>query len=221
MRMESLEKKLEYLKAVPELYDFTVKNCFIAGGAVRDVNRGVAPKDYDLFFRTDAAIAEFKQKFSHFCVETGLGNYNWGEFQFITLYSGTPQEVIETFDWNVNQHFYEFGKLNVRFPFLSQVGGYTTEVYLRFNPNARTPLQALMRIPEMIEKGFKIQKEEFLFALTFCSQVCPLTTGTDFTQHFEAISSGGSFLGSAAAEGAVQRASEEAQKHSPLAKALK
>lgn len=210
--MKSLDIKIKELSYIDGLYEFVLENCFIAGGAVRDTLRGKEPKDYDLFFRTEVAKEVFIARFSKHFSETGLGNFNYGKFQFITLYTGTPQEVVSTFDWNVNMVFYEFGSRGVY---------QHTINTLHFNVNARKPLSALLRLPYLIEKGFKIEGKELMFLVSFISQVTNLKAGSDLSEQFEFMSSGGTYVDSASAERAVSRASEEAVKHSPLYKAMK
>lgn len=213
--MKKLDDKILELKKVPGLYEFTTENCFLAGGAVRDTIRGVKPKDYDLFFYTEEGKSQFVQNFSRYCNETGLKNFNYNDFQFITLMTGEPQKVVDTFDWNVNQCYYEL----LKNPFRNW-GGTLSDNYLRFNVKARKPLSAYLRLPEMLAKGFVIEKEELVFLLSFLAQTAPIRGGADLSEEFEFLSSGGGFISSNKAEAAVNRASEEARKHSPLYKIL-
>jgi hypothetical protein len=210
-----LDTKIQELREIPGLYEFVLKNCFIAGGAVRDAIRDVKPKDYDIFFRTEEAKEEFIQIFSKRFTETSIGNFNYKDFQFITLYTGTPQQVVDTFDWNVNQEYYEFGKNNPKY--LSRI----REKYLTLNTNCRKPLSAFLRLPDMLKKGYEIEKEELLYVLSFISQVSAVRGDVDLSKEFEFVSSGGGFIGSDKAERAVKRATQEAVKHSPLYKVMK
>lgn len=210
--MKHLDDKALELKKIDGLYEFVIENCFFAGGAVRDVARGESPRDYDMFFRTEEAKEKFINQFSIKCEETSIGNFNYKDFQFITLYTGTPTAVTKTFDWDVNMQWYDFTH--------KQTLETTGKVYLRFNVNARKPLSAFLRLPDMLSKGYKIEKEEMLFVLFFIAQTCPVRAGADLSSHFEFMSSGGGFIGSKKAESAVLRASEEAIKRSPLYKIL-
>lgn len=158
--MSTLELKLNTLKKIPDLYEFTLENCFIAGGAARDTIRSTPPKDYDMFFLSDSAKDEFIRKFGNHCTVTGFGNYNWDEFQFITLVTGSPESVTDTFDWNVNQVWFNLKA--------KRFGGHlSTSNYLMFNCKSRTPLSAIMRLPMLIKKGYVIEPKELLFAYTF------------------------------------------------------
>lgn len=210
--MKIIEEKFTELKAVPDLYEFVLENCFLAGGAVRDVILNVTPKDWDVFFRTEEAKDEFIQRFTRKMEETGIGNFNYKDFQFITLYTGSPSHVTNKFDWNVNQQFYEFGK--------SMGRGYFIPKELRLNTDCEKPLAAYLRLPDMISKGFTISKEELMFTIAFISA---RTNFENLDNEFEWISSGGGFIGAHAATNAVQRAKADAKhpRHSKLAKALK
>lgn len=172
--MKKIMDAMEDLKTVPGLYDFVMANCFIAGGAVRDCVRGVDPKDYDLFFRNDWAKNHFIQNFASATTQTHLGNYNFQvnhTIQFITLKTGTPEQIIDKFDWNVNQQFYEFNNPTSK----RGLFHYTTE-YLRFNCDCDYPLSAILRLPYLLEKGFKIEPSEFAFALAFVSNLGVLSS---------------------------------------------
>lgn len=213
--VKEIDAKIQQLAEIPGLYQFILDNCFVAGGAVRDIARNVKPKDWDIFFRTEEAKDEFIVRFGKYCTKTGIGNFNYQDFQFITLYTGTPEEVIGQFDWNVNQRYYEFGtsdKSYYKYPSSSQP--------LRFNCKARKPLSAYLRLPDMLAKGYTIEQEELMFLLSFLAQTAPVRGGCDLSNEFEFMSSGGGYIGASKAEKAIERASEEAKKQSPLYKLL-
>jgi hypothetical protein len=212
----NLDEKTKDLKAVPGLYEFAMENCFIAGGAVRDSRRGVQPKDYDLFFRSDASRDEFIETFGKLMEITGIGNYNYNDFQFITLYTGSPLSVISKFDWNVNMMYHEFN--NNKLYRSTYVPGE-----LKLNVDCEKPLSAYLRLPDMINKGFKISKEELMFTLAFIGQRVNLKNLDNLDKEFEWVSAGGGMVGAGAARKAVERALEDAKhpRHSKLAKALK
>lgn len=211
--MKELDKKILELKRVPGLYNFTLENCFIAGGAVRDTIRGVKPKDYDLFFRDEESKDEFIQKFGNSMKITGIGNYNYKDFQFITLYTGSPRAVINRFDWNVNQYFYEFGNVERRM-------GRFCPKELKLNTNCEKPLSAYLRLPDMLSKGFTITKEELMFTLSYINN---RVNFDNLDNEFEWVSDNGGAIGSKAAKNAIERAKKDAKhpRHSKLVKALK
>lgn len=208
--MNSILTKMKELKKIPDLYEFVMENAFLAGGAVRDLTRGQKPKDYDIFFKTKKAKDEFVKNFSKHMKETGIGNYNWHDFQFITIRHGTPQEVTDTFDWNVNQVFFDFDG--------SYLGGERFGgIVLRINTKCDKPLSALLRLPYLLKKGFTIDEKELLFALTFTSTVVNLRSTEAVEDQLEFMSSGG---GSTCLGDTVERAVQAALEKSPLNKAL-
>lgn len=206
----NIDKKLKELKKIPDLYQFVMENAFLAGGAVRDITRGQKPKDYDIFFKTKIAKEEFVKRFSKHMKETGIGNYNWYDFQFITIRYGTPEEVTDTFDWNVNKVFYDFNR--------SRLGGNMFGGNeLTLNTKSDKPLSALLRLPYLLKKGFTIDEKELLFALTFTSTVVNLRSTEAVEEQHEFMSNGGgeTYLGDT-----VERAVQAALEKSPLNKAL-
>lgn len=203
--------KIKELQRVPGLYDFVLANCFLAGGAVRDTIRQQKPKDWDIFFKTEAAKNEFVSRFSDGMDQTGFGNLNYYDFQFITLDTGTPEKVIGNFDWDVNQVYFDFAT--------NRLGGnVSSNNYLRLNTEARTPLSAIMRLPHLLSKGFLIEQKELLFAYTFVSLKVNLASPTAVQAQNSFISNGG-FPLSGVTE-TTERAVKAALKSSPLMKAL-
>jgi hypothetical protein len=219
--MKKIMDKMELLKKVPDLYDFTLNHCFVAGGAIRDINRSVEPKDYDLFFRTKEAIDEFKTKFSKYMEETGLGNFNYGkDIQFITINYGTPEKVVGEFDWNVNQVYYEFNRLTsykLVSRFIAMFRSNDTE--LVFNINSSYPLSAFLRLPYMIQKGFTISPKEFAFVTAYISARGFLNSEEEMKKQMSIVPSSESSKFNI--EGTVQRAQALAIKKSPLMNSLK
>ncbi len=202
------------LKEVPDLYEFSQEHCFLAGGAVRDVVREREPKDWDIFFKSEAAKDEFISRFGRKMELTGFGNYNWKKFQFITMETGSPTKVTGTFDWTVNMVYFDFA--------LGQFGGNTHHNnFLNINTKARTPLSAIMRLPYLLEKGFLIDQKELLFAYTFVSVSVDLKCPEAVNNQYNFISGNG---GNSAIEGTTKRAVDTALKEiiakSPLQRAL-
>jgi hypothetical protein len=214
--MKKIMDKMLELKAIPGLYEFTMENCFIAGGAVRDVNRNVEPKDYDLFFRTDKGIEEFKAKFSERMEETGLGNFNYSDFQFITLSSGTPAQVVSKFDWDVNMQYYVFGETHAKsLSYINHAGEHS----LVFNVNSSYPLSAFLRLPQMLKKGYHIMPKELSFITAFLAAKGVFNSGEEAQGHLNIVPS--QSMSQYSIGGAVDRGRQAAIADSPLMKALK
>lgn len=135
---------------------------------------------------------------------TGIGNYNFKDFQFITIRFGSPKQVIDTFDWNVNMGFVDFKTHLVN-------NAECKARYLRLNVNAEKPLSALLRLPRMLKKGFEIEEKELLFTVSFISSVVNLKSSKGIEDQYEFISSGGSK--SYVAFETAGRATKEAEKY--------
>jgi hypothetical protein len=210
-----IEVKMRELQKIPGLFEFVMEHAFLAGGAVRDLARNKTPKDWDIFFKSEDAKNEFVKRFSSGMVETGIGNFNYANFQFITIRWGTPEEVINTFDWNVNMLYYDFLRERAR---NGAVWGFYDGVYLKINTNAEKPLASLLRLPYLIEKGFRIEQDELLFALSFVSKAVNLQSSESVMDQAEFMSACGGPTGKI--DDTIKRASEAAIKHSPLYKAM-
>jgi hypothetical protein len=173
---KALREKILTLNNKNGLHDFLNKNCFIAGGAVRDLLRDKTPKDYDIFFKSQEAVEEFKAKYLSDLLslggyETSIGNYNHFDFQFITLSVGQPEDVIRQFDWNVNMVYFDLS-----------VDKILPKEYDRFNNNLSLNLDcikvwsAMERLPYFISKGFDIDTYNMAGALTRFSMIGPVTS---------------------------------------------
>lgn len=209
-----VEGKLEDLKKVPMLYDFVMENCYLAGGAVRDINMNRAPKDYDIYFYTKDAVTEFGNRFGkNGMEETPLGNFNYKDFQFITVQCGNPILVTGTFDWNVNQQYYEFKKKKIGY------SGYGCEGNdLRFNTKSSYPLSAVLRMPYLIQKGFTITPKEFAFVMAYISTRGILNSPEEAQRQVSISPSSDMSMYNIA--GSVDRARKAALEDSPLMKSL-
>jgi len=209
----ALEKAIEATKTVPTLYEFIQDNCFCAGGAVRDIVRGNTPKDYDLFFKTEESKDYFLANFSKRFVQTSIGNFNFKDIQFITIYTGSPDSIINRFDWNVNQTYYDFKtkEMDRRF-------NRGTDLIL--NLDAEKLLSAMIRLPYLLSKGFTISQDQFLFCLSYLSSRVNLKSVEDVLGQHEWMSSGGG-LGADKSTWAITNANNEAKKRTGLYKALK
>lgn len=207
----TLTEKIQELRKIPGLYDFVKQQGFVAGGAVRDLCMELVPKDYDIFFKTKEAIEEFKNSFGSYLEKTPLDNYNYTDFQFITMQHGSPDDVIAGFDWNVNMCYVDFS--TGRAQLLSKY-----QKLLAFNPNGKFPVSAFLRLPYLMSKGFTITHQELLFASCFLSASGLLASSEKAMGSISfAPSNGGSFN----INGIPERAIRAALASSDLAKAMK
>lgn len=207
----TLREKLKELSILPGLLELTLEKGFCAGGAVRDIARGAKPRDYDIFFKSADAVEEFKQKYSHLCEETVLGNFNLADFQFITIYFGSPKDIISQFDWNVNQKYCDFAITN-------NPSYEYTETHLSFNCNASYRLSALLRLPKFIEMGYKIEPRELAFVVCYIAATGVLASSEAVEAELSFVPSSGHAIN---LKGIPERATKAAIQSSPLMKALR
>ena len=103
----------------PEFSKFVEDNCFLAGGAVRDYVKSNGSfdqiKDYDIFFKTKEALDQFLRNkiidrmqhhptsgcYNLITIETGYTI----DIQFVTMKYGSPQQVVNTFDFMQNKGY--------------------------------------------------------------------------------------------------------------------
>lgn len=215
--MKKIMDKMQELQMVPGLYDFVIKNCYLAGGAVRDLNRDVKPKDYDIYFLTADAIEEFGNRFGRNGMDvTALGNFNYNDFQFITVTHGLPKDVVGKFDWNVNMQYYLFGeKSSHAMEYVNTIG----KPELRFNLKSQYPLSAFIRLPYLIEKGYYISPKELIFVTSYLVTKGILNSPEEAQKQVSVSPSTDMSMYNIA--GAVERAQKIALSESPLMNMLK
>lgn len=176
-----LETLIEFLTEDQYLTNLPLVDAFFAGGAVRDISNGRWPKDYDIFFGSqadvDKAIVILDQLAladsvlgmigtEAFKVEkTRFGNYNLtftslpgfqGQVtvQFITMISGSVGEVTSKFDFTCNQCWYRIAD-SVRYVSPGAAKGSM----LSMCSNIHRPVQALFRIQKFVAMGYLIPGE--------------------------------------------------------------
>lgn len=122
---EKIEETLK-LRFNKQIIEFIYENCFVAGGAVRDFIIDRRHNDIDIFFKDKNKIQEFKDLFvkynladfsnkwyrpynsTHTC-NFIVTNYaiTIGRLQFITFRTGEPIDIVNTFDFTINQCYYD------------------------------------------------------------------------------------------------------------------
>jgi hypothetical protein len=152
---------------------------FIAGGCFSSLYYDEIPNDYDFYFTEKAAADHFFKKFHNVIqytnfmgkkfslnvvslTENAVTLFVSGQggksfiIQFVTKYSGTPEEIVSRFDfkhcmsyfkWDQTMHIEEFA-----------IKGRE----LVFNENAQTPMNSILRIHKLCSKGWFIKKSELI-----------------------------------------------------------
>lgn len=162
----------------PLLADHITETCFFAGGCIRDLHKDLKPNDYDLFFSS----AEARDMFLiHVMGDTLLRGYfksynanrtftiNWkgDKFQFVTLVTGSPSDVINTFDFNINQNYYYPHKEDY---YLQPANIQISFPDLIVNAKCHNPYSAMARVGEFLKRGYKIDSTQLVKLAWLCSQ---------------------------------------------------
>lgn len=176
---------LKSLECVPGLRKFIEDNAYLAGGAVRDMLRNKTPNDYDFFFRTKEAREQFATTFGKLMVGTPFENFEihleGKKFQFIMMYSGSPEEVVGRFDWNINMVWID-PTPGANPPYRM----YYVNNVLEFNLNATHKFSALERLPHFLSDGYHIPPYELQKALIALTLEGPINNPNKVPKTFSA-----------------------------------
>lgn len=160
---------------------------YFAGGCIRDMHRGRTPKDYDLFFYSDADCLEFlTEASSNFNLkQTKIDNYNSKgavPIQVITVTSGMPEELVSKFDFTINTGYY-CPQLDIL-----KLGDRTST--LEVCHNVLSPLNALIRVQKFLNSGYIINTNTLLELGVAISKMQPLNTDEKIIEALKGISLG-------------------------------
>lgn len=162
-----------------ELKELLINETFLAGGCFASIYHAEKPNDYDIFFRSKEAVDKFKVLCPHFCFnnKTTLSEYrsltyissattqnafslNLPKFkiQFITRFYGTPEEIINTFDFHHSQAYLDLKNDSFHIP----INNIKHKV-LTYNQEGNDfPLSTLNRILKFKERGYSISFLEII-----------------------------------------------------------
>lgn len=185
---KQLDQVLEYVKDRYKLNNDTANKLYIAGGAIRSLILNEEVKDYDIFIENDEVktllLEESKTKCNgSYISDNAITLYSpYGQIQIITTKTGFPWEVIDEFDFVMNQNYY--------CPNLT-VAGVCDGLYiadidtvmskkLKINKHCRNKLGTLARLAKFLERGYlppnKLDLVELGIAI---SKLNPITTLTE------------------------------------------
>lgn len=171
------DESRELFKLIPEnLRSEFKQKSFIAGGCIYSLYNNLIVKDYD-FFVTDKELAEllpiyFSALGNIVTVENGIkmGTYQGhklvitdnaitiGEYQIITKWVGTPEEVVSQFDFKHLMFYFDYKKCAIKT--LSHFK-YLDDKRLHYNEDrARDVVGSIMRANKFVERGMTIYPEE-------------------------------------------------------------
>jgi hypothetical protein len=183
---ELLELHEKIVNVMPDhLKQMVKERTYFAGGCVRDLVRLKEPNDYDIFFEKKEDMLVFcKYAESNKVFEKSpLGNIDWDfdnkKIQFITLVSGSPNDVVSKFDFNINQVYFK--------PFTNKLlYRYGSEI--KFNVKATAPISALTRINKFLKMGYTISETQLLKMAVVIANSGVITSQEDLEKRSNCIS---------------------------------
>lgn len=185
-KRDLLDKVIEQVKLKFELTEEQASQLFVAGGAIRSMILNEEVKDYDIFIENQelkAILLERAKENSCYISDNAITYYSsLGQIQIITTKTGFPWEIIDEFDFVMNQNYY-YKSL--------QVDGVCDGLYitdidtilakkLKINLNCRNKLGTLARLSKFLERGYLPPDRMGLLSLGVAiSKLEPITTLTE------------------------------------------
>ena len=126
---------------------------FLAGGAIRSLMLGEPVKDVDLWLPNKDLVGWLETHISGFISSNAINFHSQGmEYQIITRNTAPPEEMIDAFDFKMNQNYYSYkdDKLVIRHP--ESIRNMTLDV----NPDCRNKIGTLARIAKFVARGYKL-----------------------------------------------------------------
>lgn len=163
--MDQLQKDLLIIRAFLQSRHIESDKVFVAGGAVRDSLKGKRYKDIDLYFETPKVAnevesvltsifgAELTTKFTTTIKIPGIST----KVQLIKLIYGTPEEVINQFDFTVNAKYMKLSEYTPK--------SLNEDYSLRLLDKCKTPNTLLHRTLKLIQDGYEIETTELVKVL--------------------------------------------------------
>jgi hypothetical protein len=162
---------------------------YFAGGCIRDSFHGVAPKDFDVYCIDQATQAEVRNRLTKkHILSNSVYNFDiWHKsYKFNIIanseFFGLPSDIVKQFNFTVNQNWYNGDRLEVGSLLDIKYKTLTSPQFCKY------PLGVMVKLPRMLELGYKITENEFMALL---GKVLPLNIQSreDFTKHCPALSS--------------------------------
>lgn len=137
----------------------------LAGGAINSLFSGRAVSDLDLYLK-DVTTFEALQKdleqhgyktvftTDNAVTMTRKGKKRTYEIQIITRFSGTPQDILDTFDFTIVQGLYDF--TTSKFHFAPNFLKHIAQRKLVYSGKSKYPICALYRTKKYGERGYRL-----------------------------------------------------------------
>jgi hypothetical protein len=142
---------------------------FVAGGTITSLFSGNPINDIDLYFRSEASLAELVEKiyedsgdWVHALTKKALlVKVDDKEVQLIHFkYFENAEQIFDSFDFTICMGVYDFK--TEEFILHNDFLKHNAQRQLRFNKNTAFPIVSLLRVQKYKDKGYYISKPEFL-----------------------------------------------------------
>jgi hypothetical protein len=166
------------IRDIHNKFSIDCDDIYIAGGAISSLFRGEEVKDYDVYFRNEAAkrwvvnqlIILFKEETSLYTYDYSHNPYiSSGDFvitenaillkskkiQFITRYIGEPVDMVENFDFIHAKNFFHRDELTVNVNALESI--LTNQLIYT---GSEYPVTSLYRMKRFLKRGWNISAGE-------------------------------------------------------------
>lgn len=163
----------EVLNCLPSGFDFIKESCYIAGGAIVSTLQKTEIQDIDVYFRDENSRDKFVKLATSFgfnktvnCYETFCSKLNLN-VQFIVTFTGTPEEMIENFDFIHCKVAYDYVTNNVVYGNPKKSMSVIKAIYnkkLAINPGCKYPIRAIERMAKFCNRGYELENR---FVLQF------------------------------------------------------
>jgi hypothetical protein len=161
---------------------------YFAGGCIRDSFHGVAPKDFDVYCIDQATQAEVRNRLTKkYILSNSVYNFDiwYKSYKFNIIanseFFGLPSDIVKQFNFSVNQNWFNGNHL--------EVGSLRdiADKNLFVCESCRYPLGVMVKLPRMLELGYKIDEKQFMALL---GKVLPLNIQSkeEFVKHCPALS---------------------------------
>jgi hypothetical protein len=148
------------------------KLSFISGGCIYSLYNNQTPKDYDFFLMSDLLVKEMRDYFNDVAAYKGNsmsgGLYNGlglvitenaisiGKYQIITRWAGTPDIVIEEFDFKHNMFYFKDGQIDT----LSDFKHLDSKELCYNEKRARDICGTIIRVNRFVQRGMICRNKE-------------------------------------------------------------
>ncbi len=177
------------------LPDLILDNYYLAGGAVRDLSFFKEAKDYDIYAKDSLSLNILLHQLSRspafvLVQESSMANtYKHclveKPFQIIKILTGRGLEVVTQFDFDVNMKYISLCEEKFTYDKICGVTNVKDNPkIMKLGDNIKTPKTMLFRLQKMSEKGFSLEKNEFIKLLELVKEEVSKDSTFNLSEYF-------------------------------------